>query len=242
MLSLQNINLAFGPLKVLENFSATFCNNEFTCLFGPSGVGKSTVLNLLAGILKPDSGQLLNSCDRIGYVFQEPRLLPWCTVWENIEVGLYATDLKKSQRSDIISAMIERLGLSSFADYYPAQLSGGMKQRVSLGRAFVVDPQLLLLDEPFSGLDETLKLEMRSLLRELISWHPCTTIFVTHDFLEAIYLADRVMLLYRKPCSSPKLIPIDASKRNDPSYIQKLESQLLGGVSKQTPNLNLKEE
>lgn len=231
MLSLNNVTLAFGSLKVLDDFSAAFGSNEFTCLFGPSGVGKSTILNLLAGILKPDSGQLSNSFAKIGYVFQEPRLLPWCTVWENIEIGLYATDLTKPQRGDVIAGMIDRLGLSGFTDYYPSQLSGGMKQRVALGRAFVVDPQLLLLDEPFSGLDEALKLEMRRLLRELIGWHPCTTIFVTHDFLEAIYLADQIMLLYQKPCSSPNFIRIDTSKRNDPGYIQKLESELLGGVS-----------
>lgn len=238
MLSLNNVNIAFGSLKILDGFSTTFGSNEFTCLFGPSGVGKSTILNLLAGILKPDSGEILNPFTKIGYVFQEPRLLPWCTAWENIEIGLYATELTKSQRKDIIAPMIEKLGLNGFADYYPAQLSGGMKQRVGLGRAFVVDPQLLLMDEPFSGLDEALKLEMRNLLHELIEWHPCTTIFVTHDFLEALCLADQIVLLDKKPSSRPNFIRLDNDKRDDPDYIKAMESELLGGVVQSKPGLN----
>lgn len=232
MTSLRNVSLSFGRLKVLDSFSAEFSCNQFTCLFGPSGIGKSTVLNLLAGLLKPDSGEVYSSNTNIGYVFQDPRLLPWCTVKENIEIGLYASGMPPLQRNKIVSSMIERLGLANFSDYYPTQLSGGMKQRVALGRAFVVDPQLLLLDEPFSGLDEALKLEMRSLLRELISWHPCTTVFVTHDYLEAIQLADQVLLLNEKPCSTPAVINIDPELRHQPEYIQKLEYLMLGGNKK----------
>lgn len=160
MTSLRNVSLSFGRLKVLDNFSADFGWNKFTCLFGPSGIGKSTILNLLAGLLQPDAGEVCSSHKNIGYVFQDPRLLPWCTVKENMEIGLYASGIPAAQRNRIVSAMIERLGLAGFENYYPTQLSGGMKQRVALGRAFVVDPQLLLLDEPFSGLDEALKLDM----------------------------------------------------------------------------------
>lgn len=234
MYRLHNVSLSFGQLKVLDNFSADFCRHQFTCLFGPSGIGKSTVLNLLAGLLKADSGEVLTPNTTIGYVFQEARLLPWCTVKENMEIGLYAANIPKVQRDKMVNSMIERLGLTGFADYYPNQLSGGMRQRVSLGRAFVIGPQLLLLDEPFSGLDEALKLEMRSLLRELISWHPCTTVFVTHDFLEAIYLADRVLLLRDKPCSTPTVVNIDPERRRDSEYIRKLEFVMLGGDNKPT--------
>jgi ABC-type nitrate/sulfonate/bicarbonate transport system ATPase subunit len=234
MYSLHNVSLSFGQLKVLDNFSADFSYNQFTCLFGPSGIGKSTVLNLLSGLLKPDSGEVHVPDTTIGYVFQDARLLPWCTVKENMEIGLYAANIPKAQRGKMVSSMIERLGLTGFADYYPTQLSGGMRQRVSLGRAFVVDPQLLLMDEPFSGLDEALKLEMRNLLTELISWHPCTTVFVTHDSLEAIYLADRVLLLAEKPCSTPTVVNIDPERRGDPEYIRNLENVMLGGDNRPT--------
>lgn len=239
MYSLHNVSLSFGQLKVLDYFSADFGCNQFTCLFGPSGIGKSTVLNLLSGLLKPDSGEVHVPDTTIGYVFQDARLLPWCTVKENMEIGLYAANIPKAQRGKMVSSMIERLGLTGFADYYPTQLSGGMRQRVSLGRAFVVDPQLLLLDEPFSGLDEALKLEMRNLLTELISWHPCTTVFVTHDSLEAIYLADRVLLLTEKPCSTPTVVNIDPERRGDPEYIRNLENVMLGGDNRPT-NTKLK--
>lgn len=233
MTSLRNVCLSFGRLKVLDNFSAEFGFNQFTCLFGPSGIGKSTVLNLLAGLLQPDSGEVCAANANIGYVFQDPRLLPWCTVKENMEIGLYALGIPPAERSRIVFSMLERLELADFASYYPTQLSGEMKQRVALGRAFVVEPQLLLLDEPFSGLDKALKIEMRSLLRELISWHPCTTVFVTHDYLEAIQLADQILLLNEKPCSSPTVIGIDPELRHQPEYIQKLESIMLGGNKKQ---------
>jgi ABC-type nitrate/sulfonate/bicarbonate transport system ATPase subunit len=229
MYSLSNVSLSFGSLKVLDNFSAEFGCNQFACLFGPSGIGKSTILNLLSGLLKPDSGEVVTPNTTIGYVFQDTRLLPWCTVKENMEIGLYAANIPKVQRDKMVSSMIERLGLAGFADYYPTQLSGGMKQRVALGRAFVVDPHLLLLDEPFSGLDEALKMEMRNLLTELISWHPCTTVFVTHDFMEAVQLADKILLLKGKPCSVPKVFSIDSERRCDIQYIQELESVMLGG-------------
>ncbi|MDI9479946.1 MAG: ABC transporter ATP-binding protein [Syntrophomonadaceae bacterium] len=229
MYRLSDVSLSFGSLKVLENFSAEFGCNQFTCLFGPSGIGKSTILNLLSGLIKPDSGEVSVTNATIGYVFQDTRLLPWCTVRENMEIGLYAANVPKIRRDNIVNSMIERLGLAGFTDYYPNQLSGGMKQRVALGRAFVVDPQLLLLDEPFSGLDEALKMEMRNLLNELISWHPCTTVFVTHDFMEAVQLADKVLLLKEKPCSVPTVYPIDSDRRCDLKYIQELESVVLGG-------------
>lgn len=236
MHSLENVSLSFGPLKVLDNFSAEFGCNQFTCLFGPSGIGKSTILNLLSGLLKPDTGQVSTTNTSIGYVFQDTRLLPWCTVKENMEIGLYATHIPKTRRDSIVTSMVERLGLADFANYYPTQLSGGMKQRVALGRAFVVDPQLLLLDEPFSGLDEALKLEMRSLLNELISWHPCTTVFVTHDFMEAVQLADQVLLLKEKPCSVPAVFHIDPERRRDLDYIRELESVMLGGGKNNKPD------
>lgn len=233
MFGFENINLSFGHNRILHDLNISFEYQERTCLFGPSGIGKTSVLNLLAGILKPDSGKVnVPATTRIGYVFQEPRLLPWCNVRENLEIGLYATDMSEKQRNDTVDKMIEQLSLGGCDKHYPAQLSGGMKQRVALGRAFVIAPDLLLLDEPFSALDEALKLEMRNLLHNLIEWFPCTTVFVTHDFIEAVYLSDWLILMNKRPCNNPTVLQIDSCRRENQSYINELELELLGGRMK----------
>jgi len=233
LLSFENINLSYDHNKIFENLNISFKHQQITCLFGPSGIGKTSILNLLAGILKPDSGKVnVPVTTRIGYVFQEPRLLPWCNVRENLGIGLYATDMNEGQRYAAIEEMIEQLSLTGYDKHYPAQLSGGMKQRVALGRAFVIAPELLLLDEPFSALDEALKLEMRNLLHNLIEWFPCTTVFVTHDFMEAIFLSDWLILMNKRPCNNPTVLQIDSSKRDDQNYINELELKLMGGRMK----------
>ena len=200
MFSLDKVSVSFGELEVLKDFQLNSAGNEFICLFGASGIGKTSILNMLAGILKPQKGHVHTKHSRNAYVFQEPRLLPWCTVRDNVMLGLYSSKMEKNQRIKRTDMLINKMGLGDFADYYPGQLSGGMKQRVSLGRAFAVQPDLLLMDEPFSSLDQNLKLEMRELLRELIEWQPCTTVFVTHDVKEGIQLADRIVVLSGRPC------------------------------------------
>lgn len=200
MFGLENIVLNYGDLRVLDQFNLSCDGNEFISLFGPSGVGKSSILNILAGIIKPQSGKIKSNSQRLAYVFQEPRLLPWFTVKQNMQLGLHNLDLSNRQQEERLDSLLPLLGLSGFADYYPSQLSGGMKQRVSIGRAFAILPDLLLLDEPFSALDENLKQDMRELLNTLQEWHPCTKVMVTHDVNEAIKLSDRIVVLTGSPC------------------------------------------
>lgn len=227
MFELENVTLCFDDLKVLSDFNLTSNGNEFISLFGVSGIGKTSILNILAGIIKPQTGTVSSSHTRTAYVFQEPRLLPWCTVEENIALGLYALKIEKTQRNERVNTLIERLGLNDFAHYYPGQLSGGMKQRVSLGRAFAVQPDLLLMDEPFSSLDDTLRQAMRQLLKSLIKWQPCATVFVTHDVREAIQLADRIIVLKGRPCQIVREVCLNSSQSREQSYQEVLAATII---------------
>ncbi|NLO98287.1 MAG: ATP-binding cassette domain-containing protein [Peptococcaceae bacterium] len=196
-----NVCKSFDNLTVLSNFSYTIDSGEFICFFGPSGIGKTTILQLIAGLLLPDAGELKIEEKRIGYVFQEPRLLPWCNVADNIELSLYAIiPDSRQKRLELVNTLLQKVELESFAKYYPAQLSGGMKQRVALARAFAIEPEILLLDEPFSALDHKLKDSLRSYLQDLLSWKPCITIMVTHDLDEAIRLGDKILVIGDRPC------------------------------------------
>lgn len=149
----------------------------------------------------PDKGKVEKEAgSKIGYVFQEPRLLPWCTVLENIQLGLYHYYGGEREKIGQVSRLLaQKVELQGFEDYYPAQLSGGMKQRVSLARAFAIQPDILLLDEPFSALDYQLKETLREQLLALLNWKPCTTIMVTHDLMEAVQLGDRILILKGRP-------------------------------------------
>ncbi|MDD4802227.1 MAG: ABC transporter ATP-binding protein [Syntrophomonas sp.] len=228
MFKLANISLSYGPLQVLSDFSLESKGNEFICLLGSSGIGKTTILNVLADLLYPQSGQMIKNNQDIAYVFQEPRLLPWCTVEENISMGLYRLKMHPKEKKERIAVLADKLSLKEFASYYPAQLSGGMKQRVSLGRAFAIQPDLLLMDEPFASLDENLKNDMRALLKELIHWQPCTTVFVTHDIREAIQLADRIVVLKGRPCNISQIIEPDSTRTLDENYIKQVTDSILG--------------
>jgi len=208
LLKFINIHKSFGSLKIFSDFNYCIEDGHFVCICGASGIGKTTFLQMVAGISKPDKGTVdLNGCSRIGYVFQEPRLLPWCTVRENIELVLYAYHKNNNQRINTIAEdLIHKLKLTGFADYYPSQISGGMKQRVSLARAFAVEPDVLLLDEPFSALDDKLKNTLRELLLDLLDWKPCTTILVTHDLREALLLGKEIVIFDQRPVKIAKKI------------------------------------
>lgn len=231
MFSLHDIRLDYGSLKVLERFNLDGEKQQFVCLFGPSGVGKTSVLNILARLIKPQSGRVVCASQRLAYVFQDPRLVPWLNVEENLQLGLYASGQNARQRQTVATELLPLLGLEGFAKYYPGQLSGGMKQRVSLGRAFAIKPDLLLLDEPFSGLDAAIKLEMQELLASLRQMHACTTIMVTHDAKEAIKLSDRIVVMKGRPCQMVMDICPGSRKAVDRSYTQQLETSLLTAIS-----------
>lgn len=208
---------------------------EFVSILGPSGCGKSTLLRLIAGLDSDFEGQIVlgdrtvREPDRdCGIIFQEPRLLPWLTVWQNIEFGIYETNKDKSYQQRI-DELLELLGLEGFKDSYPYQLSGGMAQRVALARALVNLPDLLLLDEPLGALDELTRMRLQNELVKVLSQKNTTSLMVTHDVEEAVYLSDRVLIMSKRPGEIVKSYPIDFSRPRDrmSSQFQELSTRIL---------------
>jgi ABC-type nitrate/sulfonate/bicarbonate transport system ATPase subunit len=193
----------------LRDFNLAVKRGEFICLAGPSGCGKSTILNILSGLDPAFAGtaridgqdvrSLRDGRALCSYVFQEPRLLPWLTIERNLQFVLESHGFSKDEQADKISSWLKLVGLSRFAKSYPHQLSGGMQQRASIARAFAAGHDLLLMDEPFSALDELTARSMRSELLELRERQNNTVIFVTHNLREALFLADRVLLMTANP-------------------------------------------
>lgn len=179
---------------------------EFVSVVGPSGCGKSTLLHVAAGLIRPASGSVkylgktwTGLHPEVGYVTQKDTLLPWRTVVDNIALPLQLRGVRRSERRKIAAEMAESIGLAHCLKQFPAQLSGGMRQRVQLGRTLVMRPKLLLMDEPFGALDAYLRLRMQELLLRILGEHPVSTVFVTHDLGEAIALSDRVVALSGSP-------------------------------------------
>jgi NitT/TauT family transport system ATP-binding protein len=223
----RNVNLTFrppnrGPVRALHGFDIDVREGEFLSVVGPSGCGKSTFLNVLLGLIKPDSGDLRlrgkpiagPGTDR-AMVFQEFGLLPWRTVQANIELGLELKGMAAEARREISQRLVDMVGLAGFEGHFPHELSGGMKQRVGLARALATDPDVLLMDEPFAALDaQTRDLMQVELLR---IWQEAkkTVLFVTHQIEEAIYLSDRVMVMTKRPGRAKKIFPIELSRPRD---------------------------
>ncbi len=229
MVNITNIHKKFGSLEIFSEFNYLIENGDFVCICGASGIGKTTLLQMVAGILKPDKGSIgLNGSSRIGYVFQESRLLPWCSVQENIELVLYTYHKQNNTKIQEISKnLIQKLGLEGFEDYYPSQISGGMKQRVSLARAFAVEPDVLLLDEPFSALDSKLKVTLREYLLDLLDWKPCTTILVTHDLREALLLGKKILIFDGRPVRIARKFEIRLPyNERTPEYCQQMLAKI----------------
>jgi NitT/TauT family transport system ATP-binding protein len=193
-----------GKRVVLDQVSFAIPAGGFVCAVGPSGCGKSTLLNILAGLVEPSSGQIQFSDEtqssqtglpKIAYVFQQPRLLNWLTARENIEFALQARRVPREEWPKRSGGALLMVGLEQFADRFPLQLSGGQQQRVSIARALATDPDVILMDEPFSHLDEMTAGKLRSELMEIWQATRSTTVFVTHNISEAVYLADTVLVL-----------------------------------------------
>jgi NitT/TauT family transport system ATP-binding protein len=223
----RDVNLTFrppnrGPVRALQRFDLDVNEGEFLSILGPSGCGKSTFLNVLLGLLAPDSGELSVNGKRItgpgpdrAMVFQEFGLLPWRTVQSNVELGLELKRMPSEQRRPISRRLIEMVGLTGFEEHYPHELSGGMKQRVGLARALATDPEVLLMDEPFAALDaQTRDLMQVELLR---IWQEArkTVLFVTHQIDEAIYLSDRVLVMTRRPGYAKKVFDVPLPRPRD---------------------------
>jgi NitT/TauT family transport system ATP-binding protein len=195
---LTSVSKNFDALSVVKDLSLSVKSGEFVSLVGVSGCGKSTLLRLIAGLVTPDTGEITTHSKEIGFVFQEPTLLPWATVFENIWLPLRLKGISKAEASPLIMAEITRLGLLGFENTKPAALSGGMKMRVSLARALITKPDLLLMDEPFAALDEITRFKLNDDLKALVK---TTVIFVTHSIYEAVNLSDRVVVLSPRPAS-----------------------------------------
>ncbi|UYO42220.1 ABC transporter ATP-binding protein [Rhodopseudomonas palustris] len=225
-----------NELPVLDHVTLSAKPGEFVALLGPSGCGKSTLLRLVAGLEPPRAGRLLEDGRVITgphpsrvVVFQDPTLFPWRTVWKNVALGLEAQGVLKSERHRV-DAALALVGLSGFANAYPHQLSGGMAQRVSLARALVNDPDILVLDEPLGKLDSLTRLSMQTEIVSLWQRQGFTTLLVTHDVEEALFLAQRVVVFSERPAKLKADIAVEAPyprHRGDP-YLADLRRQILG--------------
>lgn len=200
---LKGIYKRFDNLDVLNNLNLDINKEEIICIVGPSGCGKSTLLNIISGLIKPDKGKITGDLDLVGYVFQEDRLLPFKTVYENIAIVGKEKNYKK------IIDLIHEVGLKGFEDSYPNKLSGGMRQRCSIARAFYFNSKILLMDEPFKSLDYNLKVNMIDYLIKLWDKSKSSIVFVTHNIDEALLLGNRIVVLSNRPTIVLKTFNID---------------------------------
>lgn len=200
MLNWENINHRFGLTDVLEDINLVLQKGRVLSLVGPSGCGKSTLLNIAAGLLDPTEGDVSNTFERLAIVFQEHRLLPWRRGIDNIAYGLKARGMGRKERHHSARRLGLRMGLDDEdLDKFPHELSGGMRQRISLARALAIEPDLLLLDEPFTALDVGLRRDLQDLVAGLIREHGLSGVFVTHDLSEAVRLSDEIVVLAPDP-------------------------------------------
>lgn len=232
----KSFTLNGKPLPVLSDINLQIRSGESLAIVGASGSGKTTLLRILAGLDNADGGEVLIDGKAVSgmgaeraVIFQEPRLLPWLTVLENVAFGLDTRGVGREEAKSRARRYVQLVGLQSFENAYPRQLSGGMAQRVGIARALAVQPEILLLDEPLGALDAMTKISMQQELTRI--WHDedVTTILVTHDLEEAIYLADRILILPREKNAAPRLIEIDLPRprdRSSPEFVRHREELL----------------
>jgi NitT/TauT family transport system ATP-binding protein len=225
LLQLQGISRTFpNGVQALRPTDVTINAREFVALLGPSGCGKSTLLRIIAGLDRPTAGTIDNQSPSIAYVFQDATLLPWRKVLQNVTLPLEFQRLSKTERRDRAADVLGQVGLADAMDRYPAQLSGGMRMRVSLARALVTNPDLLLLDEPFAALDEITRQHLDDQLRTLWLGRQMTIVFVTHSTVEAAFLAERAIVMSARPgrimLDQPIDLPMDrpAAIRSEASF------------------------
>ncbi len=227
LVSVQNLSKVFHlkgtHLNVLDNISFDAAKGELVCIVGRSGCGKSTLLNILSGFLAPSSGKVVlegRSLSRPGpdrcVVFQEDALFPWLTVEENIAFGLKNRIRKRRENRTLVAEYTDMVGMTPFREYLPAEISGGMKQRVALARVLILDPMVLLMDEPFGALDAQSREEMQALLLSLWSRLSHTILFVTHDVNEAVFLADRIIVMDSGPGRIRREFRVNLSRPRNP--------------------------
>ncbi len=213
MYQVKNINKNYNELKVLEDISIDFPKNKTTCILGPSGCGKTTLLNIIAGITTEDSGEILGFQEDISFVFQEDRLIKWKNVKDNIKFVLKGK-MDKEQIETTIDKYLKLVNLEEYKYYYPKDLSGGMRQKISILRAFAYPSKLLIMDEPFKSLDINSKQILIDFFKELRIIENRTCIIVTHDIEEALTLGDKIVILTEKPTKVKKVIELNGSEEN----------------------------
>jgi ABC-type nitrate/sulfonate/bicarbonate transport system ATPase subunit len=228
-LNLENISKKFGDLTVIENVTITIPKGKFAAIVGPSGCGKSTLLRMLAGLETATTGEVLANNDRVTapspqrmMIFQEHALYPWRTVEENVGFGLELEGVRAKERKNKVNEILEKVGLAGFATYYPSQLSGGMKQRASIARALVMQPEVLLLDEPYGALDAITRVTMQNELVKLWKGSGMTVLLITHDIDEAVYLADTIYVMSPRPARIVKTLHTEQERprnRNSNEFI-----------------------
>ena len=253
--SLKKVNKSFQKgkdetLEVLDDIDFNISEGEFVSLIGPSGCGKSTILKLIAGLDTPTSGEVLMNgrkvtgpgTDRV-VVFQEGGLFPWMTVIENVTYGLLRKKMSKKEAHDKAMEGLRMVHLANFTASYPHELSGGMKQRVAIARALVMDPDVLLMDEPFAALDEQTRLVLHKELQRIWQETGKTILFITHNIREALTLSDRVLLMSTRPGAVKREFTVQASRPRDPadSNVVDLERRVMEELEEEMEKV-LKEE
>ena len=220
LLEVRDLNLTYHTkefeTKALSNLSFSIHDGEFVSIVGPSGCGKTTILSLVAGLLSPSSGEILLNNQpvtginkSVGYMFQQDNLFDWLTVENNILFGLKLKKILTNETRNFAFSLVEKYGLNGFLKHYPSELSGGMRQRVSLIRTLATSPKLLLLDEPFSALDYQTRLNIQDVVFNIIKDEKKTAILVTHDISESIAMSDRIIVLTERPARIKKDITLE---------------------------------
>jgi len=226
---LRNVSKEYGQtgdsIPAIQDVSFAVNRGEFACVVGPSGCGKSTLLKMTAGLDKPTSGEIrfcgepvTGPHPKISMVFQSFALFPWRTVVGNVEYGLEAQGVPKAERLDSVHKYLEMVGLSGYGHLYPKQLSGGMKQRVGIARALAVDPEVILMDEAFSAIDEFTAETLREEVADIHAETEKTFILVTHNLVEAVELADKIVVLSARPARVKKILDVDLERPRDRTH------------------------
>lgn len=235
-LAFDNIEKRFSTLHVIDNFSCSVEDGELVALVGPSGCGKSTLLHIAAGLEAPSAGNILADARPVRgpnpermLMFQENALYPWLTLAHNVAMALELQKIDRMRARVQALEWLEKVKLKGFEDYYPHQVSGGMRQRAALARAFITHPKVLLLDEPFGAVDALTRLMLQDALRDLIRESHPTVLLVTHDVDEALFLADRILVFSARPATVLKEFNLAHFERtHDPSDFVDVRRQILG--------------
>ena len=242
VLSVTDLGVSYGRQEAVARLDFNVGRGEFVAIVGPSGCGKSTMLNVLSGLLPPSRGSVSvegqplfgpnRTAPKLGYVFQAHRLLPWRTVRQNLQLVLDASDVPPERWDENIDRILGILQIERFKDAWPLRLSGGQRQRVSIARALLVEPSYILMDEPLSTLDEVTARTLRQELTSIWAQTGQTFIFVTHSIREAVYLADRIIILTRGPASVLEdfTVPIPRPRGYEDPRIGQIEAEIVGRV------------